>query len=596
MFKTGWLTLKFIYSNNKSKFYLLLTGNLIIALLPSSALIILSYLVDSSTSILLKESNASIQFVITISVCYILSALILPNVLTQATSYLHNVIQYSIQISLSKKLMMKSASVHQEVIERPAYQDLLQSIRSIDGNKLVAYFTKNLGLVTSTIQLITTLTVLFSFYWMLPIQWIIVILPDIILKFRATRRNLKIYDDINHLNRRMTYFSDLLTGSKYEKEIRLLNGYDFLLKKFIEYADKFLAKTKSVNIKNQLDGSTGQFLFFVLHRGSILFAIFAVIDNKISIGEFTTFFFAGNTIFNAINTFNNNLSNMKFDSSLIQRLFNFLDEISVSPPQNIHTDKIVEIEFKNVSFSYKNDNVFALKNINIIFKSNEKVAIVGENGAGKTTFIRLLLGLSKPTTGDIYVNGQNIKELHPRYILSQAVAVFQDYNTFLLTIGENILLGDTNLKYDSDIFIEAIEKSNCKQVILKHSLGLDQPIGDLYNKGIDLSGGEKQKLALARSYLKEASIAVLDEPTASMDSFAEMKLYKQFQNYAKDQIAVIISHRLGSATLADKIIFLDKGEILEVGNHKQLLRENGAYHKLFHLQSSLYGNDVLSNI
>src|SRR5699024_9085848 len=249
--------------------------------------------------------------------------------------------------------------------------------------------------------------------------------------------------------------------------------------------------------------------------------------------------------------------------------------------RNNSTDKYIkhkisdikEIEFRNASFSYPKSEKDALTNINLKIKTGETVAIVGENGSGKTTLINCLLGLYVLREGQILVNGINIKNIDPISLRKHFTVIFQDFMKYSFSIYENIVLGDVTKKEKKDSVIEAAQKSGVSYFSNSLREGLNTQLGRVFENGVDLSGGQWQKIAIARSIFRTSDVTILDEPTASLDPKSEVEIYQQFKQLALDKITIFISHRLGHTKDVDKIIVLKHGRIVEQGSHLELLNK-----------------------
>lgn len=247
-----------------------------------------------------------------------------------------------------------------------------------------------------------------------------------------------------------------------------------------------------------------------------------------------------------------------------------------------------DVEFKNVSFRYPNCETYALKNVNIKINSGEHYAIVGKNGSGKTTFIKLLCRLYDVSKGAILINGINIKEYTKDSIIRLYSVVFQDYKIFSLTAAQNIAASDD---YDKAKLYDSFEKADIKERILKMANKENTYLyKDLDENGVEISGGEAQKLALTRALYKDASIVILDEPTASMDPISESSMYSRFNSFVENKTAIYISHRLSSCAFCDNIAVFDKAELVEIGTHKDLIKLNGKYAELWNAQAEYYLN------
>ncbi len=251
------------------------------------------------------------------------------------------------------------------------------------------------------------------------------------------------------------------------------------------------------------------------------------------------------------------------------------------------TDKF-EIEFRNVSFKYPNAENYSLKNINIKINNGENLAVVGRNGSGKTTFIKLLCRFYDVTDGEILINGINIKEYTKESIIRLYSVVFQDFKIFSTTLSQNISAGE---EYDCDKLYKVLDEANIKDRMLKMEYKENTYLyKELDKAGVEISGGEAQKLALARALYKDAPIVILDEPTAALDPIAENEIYSRINSFVENKTTIYISHRLSSCVFCDRIAVFDKAELVEAGTHQQLIEKNGKYNELWNAQAKYYLN------
>ncbi len=244
--------------------------------------------------------------------------------------------------------------------------------------------------------------------------------------------------------------------------------------------------------------------------------------------------------------------------------------------------------FENVSFRYANSERWAVRNLSFHLKAGEKMALVGENGAGKTTVVKLLARLYEPTEGRILLDGTDLRE-HSLLDLRKAVGViFQDFVRYQMNVAENIAVGHIERLPDQDRITDSAQKSLADAVIEKLPKGYAQVLGKRFMDGVELSGGEWQKVALARAYMRDAQLVILDEPTAALDARAEHEVFLRFSQLIEGKTAVLISHRFSTVRMADRILFLENGQMKELGSHEELLAQNGKYAELFRLQARGY--------
>jgi len=246
------------------------------------------------------------------------------------------------------------------------------------------------------------------------------------------------------------------------------------------------------------------------------------------------------------------------------------------------------IEFRNVSFVYPGTQRAILQNLNLRFDRGERLALIGENGQGKTTLVKLLTRLYDPTAGAIYLDGVDLREYDLDDFTSQVAIIFQDFVRYDMTALENIGIGRVSKLRNVEEIVAAAQKSGASEVVQRLQAGYQQMLGRRFDGGVDLSGGEWQKVALARAYLRDAQILILDEPTASLDARSEQQVFQQFAELTQNKLSLLISHRFSTVRMVDRIVVLEGGHIIEEGHHTQLISREGKYAEMFELQASNY--------
>ncbi len=398
----------------------------------------------------------------------------------------------------------------------------------------------------------------------------------------------KMEDSMISDQRKWMYYSNLFQSSKYGKEFRLYHAGKWLLQKERE----FFTKT-NITIKKQNDefiklGMLTALFTFLEQAAAYLYLITGALNDQISIGSFMMYISAI-TAFSA--SFRQVISAI-VEIKAYDMYYDNLDEY-LSVPSTLRCGHLKvpssnehKIEFVNVSFKYPGSENYTLKNLNISINPNEKLLIVGENGAGKTSFIKLLLRLYDPTDGEILLDGINIKQFDYDDYTALFATAFQDYNLFSFSLCENISMS-ANANNEKIAYI--LHQVGLGDKLPQLSKGLDTPLHkDFDENGFEPSGGESQKIAIARALYKNSPFVILDEPTAALDPRAEFEIYNQFRNMVTDKTAVYISHRLSSAKFCDVIAVFEQGMITEYGSHEELIRLGGKYAELFEMQAVFY--------
>ncbi len=402
-------------------------------------------------------------------------------------------------------------------------------------------------------------------------------------------------DSVSYENRKKDYFNRVSRDFTYGKDIRLYNVQPKLIKTQTDLHKKLHLNVCRARNEWLKSGMFTGALDMLREALMYLALIAAILKNLLKISDFTLYIgcirsFAG-TFYNVMNVYAK-MRQCKREVNDYRSLNEYIDEQESLGMDMEIADKDdnmeYEIRFENVSFTYPGADTFALRNMNLTITPKQRLAVVGLNGAGKTTFVKLLLRLYEPTSGCIYINGVDIRKynIHSYYKLFSPV--FQDMECYAFTLAENVSMKPENFT-DKKKVKECLYKAGLGNKLDEWEMGVDTNIMKiLHNDGVILSGGEKQKLALARALYKNAPIVVLDEPTAALDALAESKLYEDFDGLVAGKMAIYISHRLASTRFCDKIAMFDNGELIEYGSHEELMNRDGSYAKMFDMQAHYY--------
>ena len=414
----------------------------------------------------------------------------------------------------------------------------------------------------------------------------------VIILIVATQMNkawFKASDEYSRLDRIFYYFLNMFSDYNTGKEIRLYKEQNLIehtaTDKLLTDGEKLLKKASLHTAKSSsfvaILGAVVGFGIYLFIGVKGLYGLFGIGSLVLYCGSFMQII---NGIMKMAVTFGKTAEMVPLVNYYFE-IVNAKDNMTYGEKELDLTDKF-EIEFKNVSFKYPNAENYSLRNINIKINDGEHLAVVGRNGSGKTTFIKLMCRLYDVTEGEILINGINIKEYTKESIVRLYSVVFQDFKIFSTTLAQNISAGE---KYDYDKLYDALDKANIKDRVLamenKESTYLYK---DLDKSGVEISGGEAQKLALARALYKDAPVVILDEPTAALDPIAENEIYSRFNSFVDNKTAIYISHRLSSCVFCNRIAVFDESHLVETGTHQELLNANGKYSELWNAQAKYY--------
>lgn len=392
--------------------------------------------------------------------------------------------------------------------------------------------------------------------------------------------------------RELDYLRYIGASDDFAKEVKTFNLADFITRRFAYLADKYYWANRKLAIRRAAWGSGLSLIGTLAYYGAYVFIIIQTIAGIITIGTLTFLSGSFSRMQSMLQRIMSRFTQIADSALYLQDLFDFfeiepvIDNKSGALP---FPEKIREgFRFDNVSFRYPGTDRWAIRNLSFHLQPGEKLALVGENGAGKTTLVKLLARLYEPTEGAVLLDGVDLREYDLTDLRDNIGIIFQDYMRFQFRAGENIAVGNIGMIEDAQLIETSARKSLADTVIEELPERYQQMLGRRFADGVELSGGQWQKIALARAYMRDAQLLILDEPTSALDARAEHEVFQRFADLIEDKNAVLISHRFSTVRMADRILFLENGQLLELGSHEELLAMNGKYAELFNLQAQGY--------
>lgn len=489
----------------------------------------------------------------------------------------------------------KVMSISYENLEKKAVLDKIrmadQSLQGSDGIEGMLYSIKDMCIYV--IRAIISITIISILAPIVVAFILLIVCVDFIigLKTKQNDNDLLVVKKAP-IDRRANYWSRVTTDFSFAKEVRLFHLHDWIMNE-VSKANKESYELLSKSKKNWY--KTGCFSqICILLQKSIIYAflVYRVYKGQMSIDYFVFYSGCIMVLFQTVGSFLNSCSSLIKQSVNVnhyRNLINLCDTVhkdNCSDKHNFEKDFVLEV--KNVSFRYEGQKEYALKNVSMIIDNNSKIAIVGENGSGKTTLVKLLCRLYQPTSGEILLNGVNIQNIDQNEYLNMIAPVFQDINIFALTMKQNICFED-DAELNMSKLQDAIQKAELTNIIGKFDSGIDTELLKIISdEGVDLSGGEKQKTAIARSLYKDARLVIMDEPSSALDPLAEKAIYMMLNQTIENKSGIYISHRLSSTHFCNCIYMLKKGELVETGTHEELIEKKNLYYEMFQLQAQYY--------
>lgn len=499
------------------------------------------------------------------------------------------------RLRMIQKKNLKIMRINYEHLENPDVMDCYERAGQACNNNMNgvegmmregAEFLKSLAVVLVGLAIMGSLNL-----WMVLLVFAVTVLNFLFRNYTSRTAKKKVWDPLAPWWRKNQYMQNTTTDFAAAKDIRMFGLKDWLCDKYRDLAKVRCDAQRENERLWRNAGFAGASTWLVSQAGVYAYLIYQVIQGNVTIGDFTMYTASFATFFNFINELLTHAGNLLACSREVDDFRSFLDFWGGDEEDGgISVPKLdsYEFTFKNVSFRYPKAEAYALKNLNLTVKAGERLAVVGLNGAGKSTFIKLLLRLYEPTEGEILLNGVNVKDYNRHDYYQVFAPVFQTVELFAFPLAENISMQAPD-ETDAKKAEECLQAAGLKEKLETLPKGVKtEVLKVIYDDGVDFSGGEKQKIALARALYKDAPVVVLDEPTAALDAVAESRLYEDFDKLIGGKTAVYISHRLSSTQFCNHVAMFSGGEMVEYGTHKSLLEQDGEYAKMFRIQAQYY--------
>ena len=507
---------------------------------------------------------------------------------TVAIDFLDFRIEKRFNNSLDEKLHKKIAKISAIRFEDAKFNENLDL--AMQGVFSVEYYLFNIiGLVIKDLPYLVFLGIyLFSLRDILFIAPIIIFIPIVITQLLNTIEKRKLNEETIYLRRKLDHYENILSGESFVKETRIFGTFQHFFKLHTDLLAVINRKNWKSNVRSQMFNLASKILNLLGFYG-VLWLLFDSLMNKyITIGEFAAIFSYIQKMYSALeNMVVNRIGNLlSYDYNGIKYFINFLDEKEEEQGEKEYAFH-QNIELKNVSFTYPGRTEKSIEDINLTINKGEVIAFVGVNGSGKSTLAKILLGLYSPTDGRIEYDHLEKQTYSKKSFYHNKSAIFQNYYKYLFCLKDNVSISQPQMDDDLERVKLACQKADLDYKSSSFPDGLDTILSKQFG-GTDLSGGEWQRVAIARGFYRNCDFIILDEPTSAIDPIEEANVYRKFVEISKGKTTVIITHRLGAVKIADRIIVLKSGRIVEEGTHSQLMRANGEYAKLYNLQSQWY--------
>ncbi len=568
-------TLKFIYEIKMIYFLFLSTLTVISGIMPFLTIKAMQKLINSIQDV----AYGGVELVLSSLLIYV-SINIISILTSNSKSYITNMLNIELNYVVNEKILLKTKSLSLLDYEDEKVYNMIRKAQDGSSTRLFNVYIALNNFIAQLIALISLSSIIFL--WNPMILLIIILIPTIKTIYTA-HIGYKSYEiEMKRIDKRrkISYINYLMTNNIAYKELQSYNSWNYLIKIFKNNFESIMIQDKKI-LKEQLSVTSILTILDEIISATIIFNVVkSSITGSIRIGDTVAVINTLSNIQNSIISLLQSLIEMYRENLYVKELYSLLDYKSNKFKGKTKIDKIKEVEFIKVSFQYNSQSEYSLKNISFKIKFGETLCFIGENGSGKTTIIKLLAGFYDNYEGDIKINGIDFKEIDKNDFRNKISVLFQDYNKYELKLRENIGISKTELIGDDNTLYNVINKVGLREFLNTLTDGLDSKLGNWFG-GTELSGGQWQKLGIARTLLRCAEIIILDEPTSALDPISEYQMFSLIKKENKDCIKVFISHRLGNILkLNCRIIVLKKGEIVVDGYHDDILKKSLLYKEM----------------
>lgn len=580
MFKNFKRIFKVLINKNKLHIGIVLTTTLMKGIIPTISIYLMQVLINK-----LSDEKNDLTYLLNILLLYILIDIIY-SLINTINIYCSNKLQMNISLEINMRILNKTKKLSLKHFEDSETYNKIKRAQNESDARIYEYFMLYVQVIQNTITLVSTSFLLLTWRWWAIIVVMISPIISSLLMARFSKKQYNIYMERTTLERKKWYIGYLLTNDIAFKEIKIYNLSDYFKNLYKTISEGFIKQDISL-VKER---SICFFLVQIIEELLLAFLIVKIIVStflkEIMVGSTMAYIRCISSIKGNVESVLQNIISIYENSLYVEQIFAFLDmkipnEIK---QEDIVLDDIETIEIKDLSFKYNNSETYALKDVNLYLEKSDMVAIVGKNGSGKSTLVKLISGLYDEYEGDILINNISLRNINKERLRELIGIVYQDFTKYELTLRENIALGKVENMNDDEKILRSLNQANGMNIIKKIENGLESQLGFWFEEGSQLSGGEWQKIALSRAFIRDAKLYVLDEPSSALDPTAEIEVLDKYSKLINNKIGVMVTHKINNiSNISNKIVILEKGRVINVGTHEKLLEECDIYKKLYYI-------------
>ena len=511
----------------------------------------------------------------------------------RALALVRQVVGLRLGIDINVRILEKAERLALRHFEDAEFYDKLTRARREASSRPLSLINSNFQVIRHGLTLAGYVALLLGFSGFMALAVLVATIPAFIAEARFSGAAFRLRNWRSPESRRLTYLEYVLANDEHAKEVKLFGLGPLLLGRYKRLAETFFEDDRKLALRRTVWGYALSLISTAVFYGSYALIVVAAIRGRLSLGEMTMYLVAfrqGQQSFQAVLSA---LGSMYEDTLYMSNLFDYF-AIETDVPKATGPIGAVRAEegirFEGVGFKYPGSDKWALRDVDVFVPKGQSLALVGQNGAGKTTFIKLLAGLYEATEGRVLLDGRDLRTWDEAALRARIGVIFQDFNEYQLALRENVGFGSVDHLGDDLRVGRAVEQGGAKELVGSLAAGLETQLGRWFREGVELSGGQWQKVALARAFMREeADILILDEPTAALDAEAEHAVFQRFKALAAGRTTILISHRFPTVRMADRILVIESGVVIEDGSHAQLLAAGRRYAHLFGLQAAGYG-------